>query len=131
MMGKKPFSLIIIIFFLINILLFFFKNQLQDWAVDYNVVIAGNLVLFLATLFSFFLFSKGLQSKNTAAFLRMTYGGMMLKMGICIAAVVIYALVSRGKMSRVAIFACFGFYLVYTFAEVSMLIRLSKQQKNA
>jgi hypothetical protein len=128
---RKPVSLLVIIFFVINLLLFVCRNQLQKWNVDFNVLVTGNLVLFLATLFSFILFSRGLQSNSTGAFLRMTYGGMLLRMAICIVAVLIYALATGGKVNKIAVFACFGFYLLYTFAEVKILIRLSKQQKNA
>jgi ABC-type transport system involved in multi-copper enzyme maturation permease subunit len=128
---KKPFSLIVIIFLIITALLFVFRNQLQQWNVDVNVVLIGNALLFLAALFSFLLFSKGLQTTNAHAFVRMTYSGMLLKMGICIAATIIYALITGGKVNKAAVFVCFGFYFIYTFFEVKILTRMSKEQKNA
>jgi hypothetical protein len=128
---KKPFSVIIIIFFISSILLFVFKSQLQQWHVDVPVVMIGNFILFLAALFSFLLFSKGLQTTSAHAFVRMTYSGMLLKMGICIAATLIYAVATGGKVNKAAVFICFGFYFIYTFVEVRILTRLSKQQKNA
>jgi hypothetical protein len=128
---KRPFSLIVVIFLVINVILFVCKNQLQQWNADFNVVMIGNLVLFLATLFSFLLFSKGLQNSSTHGFIRMTYSGMLLKMGICIAATLIYAVSTGGKVNKAAIFICFVFYFIYTFLEVMILTRLSKQQKNA
>ena len=129
--SRKPFSLIVIIFLIISLVVFAFKGLLQQWGADVNILLAGNLILFLATVFSFLLFSRGLQHNSTHAFLRMTYGGMLLRMGICIVATLVYAWATGGKVNKIAVFACFGFYFIYTFAEVKLLVRLSKQQKNA
>jgi ABC-type transport system involved in multi-copper enzyme maturation permease subunit len=128
---KKPFSQLVIIFLIITALLIGFKNQLQQWNIDVIVALIGNALLFLAALFSFLLFSKGLQTTSAHAFVRMTYSGMLLKMGICLAATIIYALASGGKVNKAAIFVCFGFYFIYTFFEVKILTRMSKEQKNA
>jgi hypothetical protein len=61
----------------------------------------------------------------------MVYGGMFLKMGICILATLVYAFIARSHLSKAAILICFGFYFIYTFAEVKILLALSKQKKNA
>lgn len=101
----------------------------QDFASP--VLWAANTILFLASLFSFILYRKALSDKNAHAFLRFVYGGMVLKMGICLLAVIAYVLLTKGGVSKAAILESFGLYFLYTFVEVKKLMRLSKEQKNA
>lgn len=107
------------------------KSPLQDWNVDLYVLIAGNVILFLAALISFLIFRKGLSDNNPHVFMRMTYGGMLVRMGICLVAALIYAWTRGGRVNKFAVLGCFIFYFIYTFAEVKILVGLSKQQKNA
>ncbi len=53
-------------------------------------MIVGNIILFLATAGSFSLYHKALRNNNVQVFLRMVYGGMFLKMMICLIAAFIY-----------------------------------------
>lgn len=134
MQGKnsfKTFLPFILIFFVINLLLLALKSPLQKWNVDWYVLVGGNLVLFFATFFSFLVFRKGLGDNNPHVFMRMTYGGMLVRMGICLVAALLYAWAYGGKVSKFAVLGCFVFYFVYTFAEVKILLSLGKQQKNA
>ncbi len=43
---------------------------------DKSVMLMGNIILFVATAFSFYLYQQSLQSKNVQASFRMIYGGM-------------------------------------------------------
>ena len=54
------------------------------------LVLSGNLLLFLVTVFSFILYRKALLAANTQAFLRNVYSGMLLKLFICMVAAFIY-----------------------------------------
>jgi|SRR5579871_2422097 len=128
---KNPVAVIIGIFILVNILAFTCKQLFPSPDVDYNVVLIGNLVLFIAAMFSFLLFKKGLKNTNPYAFVRMIYAGMLFRMAVCMIAVVIYILAERSKVNKIGIFICCGLYLVYTFTEVKLLLRLNKLQKNA
>jgi hypothetical protein len=128
---SNPFYPIVVVFFVITLLVFGLMSRFRDWNIDSYVVLSGNVILFLATYFSFRLYRKGLQTTSTHTFLRMTYSGMLLKMGICIVAVVGYGIVSSGKINKAAIIACIAFYFLYSFLEVRLLTRLSKEQKNA
>ena len=128
---RQPFLPLAIIFFLVSIILLVLKAVMDRPGVEYNVLLTGNAILFLATLLSFNLYRKALQNNNVQFFLRMIYSGMFLKMIICIAAALVYILTTATAVSKIAIFGCFGLYFIYTFVEVKILMRLSKQQKNA
>ena len=98
----------------------------ERWNMDYLVLWVGNLVLFLAPTFSFYLYSKALRNKNVQLFLRMMYSSLLIKMVFCLAATLIYLFVAGKDVNKAAIIACFILYMVYTYMEVKVLMRLSK-----
>lgn len=103
------------------------RNWLAErWNMDYLVLSVGNVVLFLATAFSFYLYSKALRNKNVQLFLRMMYSSLLIKMVFCLAATLIYLFVAGKDVNKAAIIACFILYMVYTYMEVKVLMRLSK-----
>ena len=105
--------------------------MLQRWNADQDVLVFGNLLLFLITLISFLVARRGLNNSNPHAFVRSVYGGIMIKLFICIIAAFIY-IASVGKsLNKPAFFTCMGLYLVYTFIEVSILTKLLKGRSNA
>ncbi|HXB45549.1 MAG TPA: hypothetical protein VNV85_15895 [Puia sp.] len=129
-MTRKPLFPIVLIFTVISLVfvaLIFFSPK---WRAVFEAMFGGNLVLFIATYFSFGFYNKGLSNPNMQAFLRMIYSAMFLKMGICIAAVLVYAFTSK-PVSKAAVLVFFGLYFVYTFAEVKIITRLNKKNKNA
>jgi len=129
--DNRPFSRFVIIFILLTIILLVLKAWIKGGGIDYIVLLSGNTILFLATLFSFYLYNKALQNNNPHVFIRFIYGGMFLKMIICITAAMVYILIARNTVSKIALFGCFGLYSIYTFTEVKILMQLSKQRKDA
>jgi hypothetical protein len=129
-MTRKPFFPIVLIFFIITLSIVVLNFSFPKWDRVCDAVFGGNLVLFIATYFSFGFYNKGLKNPNIQAFLRMIYSAMFLKMGICIAAVMVYAFTVK-PISKAAILVFFGLYFVYTFSEVKIVTRLNKQHKNA
>jgi hypothetical protein len=107
------------------------SGWLKDQGFDLRVLFAGNCLFFLVTLGAFMLYHRTLRNSNTNFFLRMMYGGLLLKMVVCIVAVLSYVLVVRAAVNKPAIIGCFVFYFIYTFTEVKILTRLIRQQKNA
>jgi hypothetical protein len=101
------------------------------WNIDADLVIVGNLVLFLATTLSFFLYYKALHNNNVQAILRMIYGGMFTKMMICLFTAFIYIMVVGKSVNKGGIIICLFLYLVYSFVEVALLLKQSKLRKNA
>jgi hypothetical protein len=128
--NNRPLLIFTVIFLLATVVLLILKSLLNTGNINYTVLLAGNAILFLVTLISYNLYRKALLHNNVQAFLRLVYSGMLLKMVICIAAVLVYVLVAGHSVNKIAIFGCFGLYFIYTFAEVKTLMNLSKQ-KNA
>jgi hypothetical protein len=127
--GGKPFLPILLIFIVVTALLIVTPNLDSLWGMNRTIMIAGNLILFLATLISFQLYKKALQNNNVHAFLRMIYGGMFAKMLICLIAALVYIMIAKKNVSKGAIFGCMFLYFVYTFVEISIIMKLSRREK--
>lgn len=122
----------IVVIFVITTLLFLIVPSLDFlWNMNRWVMIAGNSILFFATFISFYLFSKSLANNNVHAFMRMIYGGMFAKMLICLFSALIYIMIAKKGVSKGAIFGCMFLYFVYTFVEISIIMKLSSKDKYA
>lgn len=122
----------IVIIFVVTTLLFIIVPSLDFlWNMDKRVMIAGNSILFGATFISFYMFSRSLADNNVHAFMRMIYGGMFAKMLICLFAALIYIMVVKKDVSKGAIFGLMFLYFVYTFVEISIIMKLSRKEKYA
>jgi hypothetical protein len=120
----------IVIIFVVTTLIFILVPSLDFlWNMSKIVMLAGNAVLFVATFISFYLFSRSLGNNNVHAFLRMIYGGMFAKMLICLFAALIYIMIVKKGVSKGAIFGCMFLYFVYTFVEISIIMKLSRKDK--
>ncbi|MFI5133577.1 MAG: hypothetical protein ACHQEB_04535 [Chitinophagales bacterium] len=129
--STRPFLPVIILFSVLNSFFIAGKNLLERWGTDQDVLIVGNLILFVVTFLSFLLGRRGLRSTNAQVFVRSVYASFIVKFFVLIAAAFIYIMMAKKNVNKPALFACMGLYLVYTFLEVSILMKLLKQKKNA
>lgn len=106
------------------------QNWLTKYGFSFNVLMGGNLILFIVTITSLYFHVKGFLHKNIQVFFRSVYGALMIKMLICAAAVVIYALVAKPNINKPALYVCMALYFVYSFMEVRMVFRLLKQKSD-
>ena len=127
----KPFYPIMILFIVLTSVFIAGRSFLQDWKMDQQVLIAGNLVLFIATLLSCLVSLKGINAKTGQGAVRGVYGSFMIKFFLCLGAAFICIMVAKQGVNKPALFACMGLYIVYTILEVSILTKLSNQKKNA
>ena len=127
----KPFLPIVLIFIVVSLFCYLTAAWMADRNIDALVLFIGNLILFAATAGSFFLYQKALHHQNIQAFLRMMYSSLLLKMAFALGATLLYLFLAGKGVNKYAVLCCFGLYIVYTFVEVKVLMRLSKLQKNA
>lgn len=126
---RKSFRPIILIFVLINGFLLAGQSILTKYGADRNVLIIGHTVIFLVTLISFWMHSRGLTNKSSLGFVNAVYGGMLVKMFTCLIVAFIYILSVKGAVNKPALFGCMFFYLLYTFVETRIMTRLNSMQK--
>jgi hypothetical protein len=133
-MGKNKFNgfmPVVLLFIAINVLFVTGRHLFEKWNVDLNVALVGNIILVFITLFSFLLAKRGLNNSNPHAFVRSVYSSVMLKLFVCLIAAFVYISIYKSNLNKPALFICMGLYLVYTFLEVSILMKMLKQKKNA
>jgi len=120
----------ILVFILLNALFLSGKSWLIKKGIDPDVMIIGNMVLFLVMLVSFLLTKRSLQSKNPNVFVRAMYGSFLIKFFILAIAAFVYIIVAKKDVNKPALITCMGLYILYTVFEVSSLLKLLKQKKN-
>ena len=127
----RSFLPILFIFLISNALLLTGQSLAASWNIDIDVMIISNLILFVATGISFYFYNKAIRNNNVQAFLRMIYSAMFIKMLICLFAAFIYISSAGKAVNKGAIFASMFLYFLYMFVEIAILMKLSKQHKNA
>ena len=120
---------LIILFVLINLLVIILSPSLKHYHIDANVLLAGNALFFVISIISFFIQRRGLYNKNPHVFVRSVMTGMMLKMVICIIAVIAYVYLSGSAYNKRGIFLALFLYLFYLAAEVYTVMKMNKNKK--
>lgn len=127
----KGFTPVVLFFVIVNAFLIAGRSWLEQWNADQEVIIIGNALLFVVTLISFSLALRGLRNPNPHAFVRSVYGSIMIKLFVYMIAAFVYISMKKTGLNKPALFTCMALYLVYTFMEVFILMKLLKQKSNA
>lgn len=127
----KKFIPLIVVFVLINLLLLIFKGPLAQSGFMVNFIFVANVVLFVLSAVGFFIQTKGVTSTNIHAFIRGIYSSLLMKMFVIVIAIFIYIYVSGGEVNKPALFVSMAIYLLYTFLEVTQLIKIARNKPNA
>jgi hypothetical protein len=129
-MNKKLYIPLLLAFAIISAAIAAGKSLLEKQGGDFQVLLIGNVVVFVATLISSYLMSKGIDSANTNAFVRNVYGGFIVKMMVCLFSALIYFM-SVEKVNKPALLILMPIYFIYTAVEVRSLMKLNQLKKNA
>jgi len=121
----------IILFLVLNSGFLATMKKLQDWGFDYSVLVFGNLIVFGISFLSYLMAVKGLTTKNNHAFFRWVYGSVMIKLFLLAGVAFVYIMMNKNEVNKPALFFCMGLYILYTFIEVSALMKVNKQKTNA
>lgn len=125
----RDFAPVFLLFIVLNGLFISGRGWLERWGADQQVLIAGNILLFLVTLFSFLLAKRGLANPNPNKFIQGVYSSILIKLFACMTAAVIYIASQKSNLNKPALFTCMGLYLVYTFLEVAVLMKMLRNNK--
>jgi len=122
---------LVLVYCISNVFLILGKKQLTAWGVDQAVVIVGNLILFIVSIVSLFLYQRAIAHANTTGFLRNTYSGLFFKLLVCIFAVFAYAFTVKQQLNKPALVACIFLYFLYALLEMRSLMQWNKARRNA
>lgn len=129
-MFNKSVVPLVVVFLIIGALILVFRTSLSQYGVDWQVLSGGNIFVYAITMISMHLLTKGMTAETTPAFLRNAYGGIMFKLFACAGAAFIYILASGKNLNKPALFASMLLYIVYTFIELSVIMKQSNARKN-
>ncbi len=101
-----------------------------DKGIDYAVVMGGNCLFFLISLFVFRMQYRAMYNTNPNVFIRSVMGGMIIKVFACIIAIIAYYFISAAAFNKPAVYAAMVIYIVYLVVEVKAIMKLNKS-KNA
>ena len=121
----------IMIFLVLNSAFLAMMKKLENWGFDYSVLVIGNLLVFAISFLSYWMAVKGLTTKNNHAFFRWVYGSIMIKLFLLAGVAFAYIMMYKKEVNKPALFFCMGLYIIYTFIEVSALMKVNKQKINA
>ena len=121
----------IMIFLILNSAFLVLMKRLEGWGFDYSVLVFGNLIVFGVSALSYWMATRGLTTKNTHAFFRWVYGSVMIKLFLLAGIAFVYIMINKKEVNKPGLFFCMGLYIVYTFIEVSALMKVNKQKTNA
>jgi len=129
-MALKKIAPLFIVFILFSTLFLLSQSLLIKFGLDKDVLLIANTLFFILGILTFFIQYKALQNSNPNVFIRSVMSVMMIKMFVCIIAVLIYVLSMRDSYSKPSIFAGVVLYFVYLTVEVNVMLKLNNQ-KNA
>lgn len=129
-MFNKNIVPLVIVFIITAALIFVFRQFLELHEFDWQVLTGGNIFIYLITVVSVHLLTKGLNAADTNAFLRNAYGAILIKLFACAGAAFIYIAASGKNLNKPALFACMCLYLIYTFVELLVIMKQSNAKKN-
>jgi hypothetical protein len=116
-----------IVFICLSLIIIACWKLLPQYNIDGYVLFFANVYFLLICLLVFFIQKKALGNANPNVFIRSVMSGMMIKMVLCVAAVLAYTLLIKEDFNKKAVFLSLFFYLVYLAAEVKALMKLNKQ----
>lgn len=120
----------IITFLVLSIIIFFGNLFYKERGIDYLVLMGGNCLFFLVSLFVFRMQHVAMFNSNPHVFIRSVMGGMIVKVFACVIAVVAYYFISKGAFNKPAVYISMVIYIVYLVVEVRTIMKLNKT-KNA
>ena len=128
---QKKYVPVMLLFVLINMLVFIFKSFLRLNGFEIKFLLIANAVLCILSLSGFFIQMKGLRSGNINAFIRGLYSSLLLKMVIIMIAVIAYIFITGGKVNKPSLFTSMGIYFLYTSIEVTQLMKIARRKPDA
>jgi hypothetical protein len=125
--DRKIYLPVLYLFLGLSALFLLLQWLLPGTAVDYRVLITGNLLLFLVGWISLRMNVKAMKHQNVQVFLRLVYSSFLLKFFVLAICAFIYIFLFKKQINKPGLFGCFGLYFIYTFLEVRSVMKQSKK----
>ena len=118
---------IVILFAAISASLLIAGKWVNNMGLDAEFLIGTNIFVFILSLLTFYMQTKALRHSNPNVFIRAVMGSMLLKMMVCVIAVLIYTSFNKKKIGNADIFSFMFLYFIYLFIEVKFVMSRNKK----
>lgn len=130
-MKKNLFSLLLPLF-IAAILIATMTAAGSEWLLNKKinpmVVQAANLILFITSCLNIFFQKRNLQQPNPQAVMRGIIGATMVKLFFLASLVLVYIIAAGEKRSVYAVIVSMGCYIVYSWIETRISLRLKSDK---
>lgn len=116
------------IYLLITVVSFSLGSFFAEKQINIFVVLAANTILLAFSLLNLSFQQKNINNPNSAAVIRGLMAGTFLKLMGLAAAALIYLVAAGAKRSVNAVFIGMGLYIVYTWLEVRVSLRMKPKK---
>ena len=116
----------LVVFAFFTLLILILWDSIEKWGLQRHILMLANIFFLLLSLLVFFIQRKSLHAANPHQFIRSIMTGMMLKMFLTVAAILIYYFSAR-HFSRLSVVAAMLMYLFYLSAEIKSLLKLNRK----
>ncbi len=117
-----PFIFILVF---VNGLSIVFKSALQSHNIDNAVIIVANVLLFIISVVSINMQLNSMNNTNPHAMVRVVMSSVVIKLFVLGTAAFIYLYISGETKSVNALFISMALYLIYTWIEVRISLKLN------
>ena len=117
----------LIVFFIFTVMILLFHRFLENKGIDVYLLHAANIFFLLISILVFLIQKKALQHTNPNVFIRSIMSGIIIKMLLCVIAVLVYALLINNNFSAASILIGLFIYMAYLTAEVFVTLKLNKK----
>ena len=124
---KNRFTLVTLVLFLALTGVFYWLNGI-DKSYSFSLLMTGNGIMAVLSLLTFYMVRKTMNDRPEA-FVRGVYGATFLKLMVCMASILLYALLNRETLHKPSLFILFGIYAVYTAFESWFLSKMARSAK--
>jgi hypothetical protein len=125
----QPIRPLFIVFLLINALALTSKSLLDKYHFSQDLLIFGNLILFVVVLVSYIITYRSLHSGNAQAFLRAMYGSFLIKFFFLAIAAFVYIMMAKKNVNKPGLGVIALLYIIYTGIEIRALMKTLKGLK--
>lgn len=133
MLQQSKFGKLLMPFFalftIVNIAFLIWADKWDAIQINHSVIIFGNALLFLLSLFSLWLHLKALNNKNPNVLVRSVLSSTFLKIILIATSVLLYLkFVPKELRSRLAVIIVLFLYIIYVYLEVRIVLKLNKKK---
>lgn len=125
----QPIRPLFIVFLLINALALTSQSLLDKYHFSQDLLIFGNLLLFVVVLISYIITYRSLHSGNAQAFLRAMYGSFLIKFFFLAIAAFVYIMMAKKNVNKPGLGVIALLYIIYTAIEIRALMKTLKGLK--